>query len=214
MKNVIRRVSVAIAAGAALMSMVTAPASAAPKFEPYDLPGVGKQTQAKAAAAGEAIWTAIIPKTTDVNHGSTVDRCADIAWNSVDNGARAILFDCYGTNNQKWAPVWVAGTGTPYGTAMFINANSGKCLDLSGSAPSNGSHVIQWNCHNGPNQQWEVVLPAGADPATYDGPILFKNRATGKCLDTDNGGIANGTGFLQWDCHGNPNQLFTLYRWL
>ncbi|WP_144065197.1 RICIN domain-containing protein [Lentzea albidocapillata] len=214
MKNVIRRFSVAIAAGAALMSIVTAPASAAPKFEPYDLPGVGTQAQSRIGAASEAVWTAIIPKTTDVNYGSTVDRCADIAWNSVDNGARAILFDCYGTNNQKWAPVWVAGTGTQYGTAMFINANSGKCLDLSGSAPVNGSHVIQWSCHNDTNQQWEVVLPAGVDPETYNGPIMFKNRATGKCLDTDHGGIVNGTGFLQWDCHGEANQLFSLYKWI
>lgn len=209
MKNVIRRVSIAIAAGAALMSLAISPSSAAPKLEPYEIPKTGAQMQA--AAAGEAKWTFIVPKTTDPDHGASDPRCADVAWNSVDNGARVILFDCYGTNNQKWAPIWVAGTGTPYGAAMFVNANSGKCLDLANGSTANGAHVIQWNCHNGSNQQWEVVLPAGADPATHEWPVMFKNRATGKCLDLDNRNTVNGTGFLQWDCEGLNNQLFTLY---
>jgi hypothetical protein len=209
-KNVIRRVSVAIAAGAALMSIAIAPSSAAPKFEPYQIPKPGAQM--KAAAAEPAVWTVIVPKTTDPNHGSSTPRCADVAWNSVDNGARVILFDCFATANQTWAPIWVEDPSSQYGTAMFVNGNSGKCLDVSGGSVDNGAHVLQWNCHNGGNQRWEVVLPTGADPNTHVWPVLFRNKATGKCLDTDFSGTANGTGFLQWDCHGNANQQFTLYK--
>ncbi|MET9228841.1 RICIN domain-containing protein [Lentzea sp. NPDC003310] len=209
MKNIARRVSVAIAAAAALMSVAISPASAAPDLEPYQIPKLGGAAKT-AAVAGGAVWTLIVPKTNDPKFGSTAPRCADVAWNSVDNGARTILFDCYGTNNQKWGPIWVE-SDSQYGTAMFVNANSGKCLDLANGSAANGAHVIQWNCHNGSNQQWDVVLPAGADPQTHVWPVLFKNRATGKCLDLDNANTVNGTGFLQWDCHGNANQLFTLY---
>jgi hypothetical protein len=206
-KNVVRRVSVAIAAAAALVTIAIAPSSAAPKFEPYDVPKAG---QMKAAAVGDAEWTFLVPKVTDPKYTGGDPRCADVAWNSVDNGARVILFDCYGTSNQTWAPIWVE-TDNPEGTLMFINGNSGKCLDLSGNAAENGAAVIQWNCHNGANQRWDRVLPAGADPQTHTWPVLLRNRASGKCLDLDHSGTANGTGFLQWDCHGGDNQLFTLY---
>ncbi|WFE40781.1 ricin-type beta-trefoil lectin domain protein [Micromonospora sp. WMMD998] len=42
-------------------------------------------------------------------------------------------------------------------------------------------------------------------------PTTFRLRSesSGRCLDVDNGGTANGTGTLIWDCHGNSNQQFT-----
>ena len=194
------------------MSIVIQPASAAPK-QPYDF-GIdaksGVQTKVAAAATPQYIY--LLPKTTDTEYGASVDRCADVYGNSQEGGARVILWDCrLGAQNQHWSPIEVAGTGSQYGTLMFANRSSGKCLDVNASSTDNGASVIQWNCHNRPNQQWDIVLPAGADPATYSGPISFKNRTSGKCLDLFGGSIDNGTGFLQWDCKGSDNQLFTGY---
>ncbi|WBB82302.1 ricin-type beta-trefoil lectin domain protein [Micromonospora sp. WMMD882] len=42
-------------------------------------------------------------------------------------------------------------------------------------------------------------------------PTTFRLRSesSGRCLDVDNAGTANGTGTLIWDCHSNANQQFT-----
>jgi hypothetical protein len=192
------------------MSIVIQPASAAPK-QPYDF-GVKSGVQANAAAAA-AEYIYLQPKATDTFYGAEVDRCADVFGNSQDGGAPVILWDCRnGAQNQHWSPIVVGNTGSQYGTLMFSNRSSGKCLDVNANSTDNGATVIQWNCHNGSNQQWDIELPAGADPVTYDGPVMFKNRASGKCLDLFGGSIANGTGFLQWDCKGSDNQLFTGWK--
>lgn len=208
MKSVARRVSVAVAAAAAVLSTgFVSPASSAPAPDrPYDPRGGSAM---RAAAVGDAQFIVLMPKHTDPNHTGRTDeaRCADVAWASMANEARTILFDCYSHPNQEWAPIWVEGTN-PEGTVMFVNNNSGKCLDLWNNSPVDGAPIIQWNCHNGWNQQWEVVLPSGW---TSGQPIQFRNRRTGKCLDVNYARTANNTELLQWQCHQNDNQKWTMY---
>ncbi|MEV6243610.1 RICIN domain-containing protein [Lentzea sp. NPDC051838] len=192
------------------MSIVISPASADTTKNPVDLtPNVGVQSK---AALGPATYNYLQPKVTDSSFGASVDRCVDVFGNSQNNGAPVILWDCRtAAQNQHWSAIGVAGN-SEYGTVIFANRSSGKCLDLNGGSVDNGATVIQWNCHNGSNQRWDIVLPTGVDPGTYDGPIMFRNLATGKCLDLNGGSSANGTAFIQWDCKGSDNQLFQPYN--
>lgn len=40
---------------------------------------------------------------------------------------------------------------------VLVNRNSGKALDLYGSATNDGARISQWTRNNGANQQWQFV---------------------------------------------------------
>jgi hypothetical protein len=62
--------------------------------------------------------------------------------------AAAVLWTCDGSGGQKWLP-------RPDGT--LLNVRSGRCLDATGGYSANGTRLILYTCHTGPNQKW--VLP-------------------------------------------------------
>jgi hypothetical protein len=84
--------------------------------------------------------------------------------------------------------------GTPVvagGTQIIGLAD--KCLDVTGNNPADGTPVILWPCHGGPNQKW----------------TLTKGQIVGlanKCLDVSGGSTANGARVILWPCHGGANQ--------
>jgi len=54
--------------------------------------------------------------------------------------------------------------------------------------------------------QGTAVLPGISSGGTYQ----FIAKHSGKCLDVAGVGTQNGANAQQWDCHGGPNQLWTL----
>jgi len=80
--------------------------------------------------------------------------------------------------------------------------HSGKCLDVYGAYRNDGAQVIQWDCHGGDNQRWNLV-PAG-------GYYKIVAKHSGKCLDVSQASRNNGAQIIQWDCHGGDNQLWSL----
>ncbi|MBO9555888.1 ricin-type beta-trefoil lectin domain protein [Cellulomonas sp.] len=86
-------------------------------------------------------------------------------------------------------------TPPPTGTAL-VSASSGRCLDVPGSATTNGTGLVIWDCHSAPNQTWA---------AGTDGTL----RSLGKCLDAPLTATA-GTRVQLWDCNGGNNQQWTL----
>ncbi|TKS99066.1 glycoside hydrolase family 16 protein [Streptomyces lasalocidi] len=79
------------------------------------------------------------------------------------------------------------GTGGP------ITGVGGKCVDVAGANPANGTPVQLYDCNGTAAQRWTVG---------GDGTI----RALGKCLDVASGGTADGTAVQLWDCNGTPAQ--------
>lgn len=119
---------------------------------------------------------------------------------------------------------------------QVVNANSGKCLDVTNFGTANGTPLQQWTC-NAPvanNQQWQFRPTSGGQGATADGtdvhlwsygggtnqqrqPVAlggglyrFVARNSGKCLDVRDVSIANGARLQQWTCTGGPAQSFRL----
>jgi lysophospholipase L1-like esterase len=88
--------------------------------------------------------------------------------------------------------------GPPAGTPVgLVNANSGRCLDVTGGSTAAGTRTIIWDCHGQANQQWT---------RTAAGELRVYGTS---CLDVFGAGTANGTGVIIWPCHGGANQ-----RWV
>ncbi|MFC3499431.1 RICIN domain-containing protein [Micromonospora krabiensis] len=86
---------------------------------------------------------------------------------------------------------------------VLVNQNSGKALDLYGSATNDGARVTQWTRHNGANQQWQFVDSGG-------GYYRVKSRHSGKVLDVANFSTADGGAIVQWADVNGTNQQFRL----
>ncbi|MFE1961601.1 family 16 glycosylhydrolase [Streptomyces sp. NPDC059479] len=86
------------------------------------------------------------------------------------------------------------GSGGGGGT---ITGLGGKCVDVAGANPANGTAVQLYDCNGSAAQQWSV----GADGSL---------RALGKCLDVTGNSTADGAQLQLWDCAGTPNQQWAL----
>jgi hypothetical protein len=69
-----------------------------------------------------------------------------------------------------------------------------------GGQTGNGTSVIQYSCHRGPNQKWIY----GNDKT------LRPQHATNKCLDVLGFNQANGAKLGIWDCNGAVNQKWDI----
>ena len=78
-----------------------------------------------------------------------------------------------------------------------ITGIGGKCVDVAGANPANGTPVQLWDCNGTAAQQWS---------RPGDGTI----RALGKCLDAASGGTADGTLVQLWDCNGTGAQRWAV----
>ncbi|RLK60852.1 RICIN domain-containing protein [Actinokineospora cianjurensis] len=82
--------------------------------------------------------------------------------------------------------------------------SSDKCLDVEGASLDSGADIIQWTCHYGDNQAWQLVLVESYD--IYQ--IVAKS--SGKCLDVTGAATDSGAQVIQWDCSGDTNQQWQL----
>ncbi|MFJ8934569.1 RICIN domain-containing protein [Streptomyces sp. NPDC102365] len=88
-------------------------------------------------------------------------------------------------------------TGESSGGGSAVKGLAGKCVDVAGANPANGTPVQLYDCNGTAAQQWNVGS---------DGTI----RALGKCLDAAGGGTADGTPVQLWDCAGVPAQQWVV----
>ncbi|GAB1644016.1 ricin-type beta-trefoil lectin domain protein [Krasilnikovia sp. MM14-A1259] len=89
-----------------------------------------------------------------------------------------------------------AQSGGGAGRTGQITGFGGKCVDVAGANPANGTAVQLYDCNGSAAQSWTV---AGDDSI----------QALGKCLDVAGGGTANGTKIQLYDCNGTNAQKWT-----
>jgi beta-glucanase (GH16 family) len=82
------------------------------------------------------------------------------------------------------------GTG---GGGGRITGIGGKCVDVAGANPANGTAVQLYDCNGSAAQQWAIGT---------DGTI----RALGKCLDVSGGSTTDGAVVQLYDCNGTGAQ--------
>ncbi|WUD76894.1 family 16 glycosylhydrolase [Streptomyces sp. NBC_00510] len=93
--------------------------------------------------------------------------------------------------------VTTSDSGGGGGTTGRITGLAGKCVDVAGANPANGTPVQLYDCNGTAAQQWT---------AASDGTL----RALGKCLDVKDFGTADGSQLQLWDCGGGTNQKWVL----
>jgi hypothetical protein len=83
----------------------------------------------------------------------TSDKCLSIEGPSLDNRARAILWECQGaqTPNQEWRLVQKDS-----GYFSIEARHSGKCLSVSGGSAQSGAILRQFDCQEAPNQHFRL----------------------------------------------------------
>ena len=113
--------------------------------------------------------------------------CVDAQWGASDNGTPVQLWDCNGTDAQKWT----AQDGALVGTG-------GKCLDVQWGNSANGTPVQLWDCNGTDAQKWTA----------QNGQLV---GIGGKCLDVTGFHSVAGQVLQIWDCNGGANQQFTLF---
>ncbi|MGW5281013.1 ricin-type beta-trefoil lectin domain protein [Streptomyces collinus] len=91
----------------------------------------------------------------------------------------------------------VSVTTSDSATGVPIRGLAGKCADVAGADPANGTPVQLYDCNGTAAQAWTV----GADGTV---------RALGKCLDVTGNGTADGSTVQLWDCTGGPNQKWAV----
>jgi uncharacterized protein (DUF1800 family) len=89
------------------------------------------------------------------------------------------------------------------GNYQLVARHSGKCLDVSGASPDAGAPVIQWECHNGDNQQWSLK-------PLSDGYYQLVARHSGMALAVAGASLDDGAPVVQWTPGASENQQWTL----
>lgn len=101
--------------------------------------------------------------------------------------------------------VFADGASAGLGAEQIRPVHSEKCLDVAFGSTANGARVIQFGCHGGDNQKWNI-RPAG------HGMFEIIAQHSGKCLDVHQGSLQDRAAIIQFDCHGQSNQRFFIER--
>jgi len=114
--------------------------------------------------------------------------CLDNNASSTANGNKVQIWDCNGTNAQKW-------TYVEAGSTLRVQ---GKCLDIPGGGTANGLKLQLWDCNSTAAQVW--IRQNGG----------FYNPQSNRCLDNPSNSTTRGTQVQLWDCNGSNAQRWTL----
>jgi cellulose 1,4-beta-cellobiosidase len=149
------------------------------------------------------------------------------------NGGQGLATNSFSFN----ATAGNGGGGTP--GAGAITGIGGKCVDVTGANPADGTQVQLFTCNGTAAQQWTVgtngtvsalgkcLDAAGAGTANGTKVQLFTcngtgaqqwrqsgaeliNTPSGRCLDATGVSSADGTPLQLWDCGGGANQQWHL----
>ncbi len=115
---------------------------------------------------------------------------------SIDNNAIVQQNSSDGGDHQKWKFYL-----TTDGYYQIVNVNSGKALDVGGTA--NGSICQQYSYWGGSNQQWAVT-------DIGNGYYKITSRTSGRSLDVAGQSTTDGADVIIWDYWGGNNQQFKL----
>ncbi len=121
------------------------------------------------------------------NIKNTQGKVFDIQWGSKQNGGKVWTYDLNNTPAQNFK------FENRNGVWSVQNQGSLKCLDVPGSNAANNLVMIQWTCHTGNNQMWEISKigekkASAANPNPEGVPldkfVQLKNKNSQKCLYT------------------------------
>ncbi|MGW1990880.1 ricin-type beta-trefoil lectin domain protein [Embleya sp. NPDC001921] len=90
-----------------------------------------------------------------------------------------------------------AATGAPVSPQGKVTGIAGKCLDVKGGKPANGTQIQIYTCNTGPGQSW-ILHP--------DGTL----RSMGKCLDNARNASTENNRISLYDCNASAAQKWRI----
>lgn len=165
---------------------------------------VGGLTQlpAKASATFEKNW-----------FSDGTGKCLGVLGGNMTNGTPIVQWTCNGNPDQMWIIQTVNPGGIPGGnfTQIQNSQDPSKCLGVLGSATSDGSSLVIWDCNGSGDQNW---LFQQAIPASRGVPFGCFNIANGhafpKVIGILGAATSDGAQAVIWDNLGasHPDQIF------
>jgi hypothetical protein len=89
------------------------------------------------------------------------------------------------------------GGGSQQGVTI-VGGQSGRCVDIGGSSPANGTQAQLWDCNGNTNQRFTYTSGKQLQ--------VFGN----KCLGANNQGTGNGTAVVIGDCTSQTAQQWNV----
>nr|WP_240204448.1 ricin-type beta-trefoil lectin domain protein [Streptomyces actuosus] len=130
-------------------------------------------------------------------------KATDALAAGAQNLGEAIAQSWIADHLTHWLDYWSPGGAGWLGDApvvMEFHAAKGKCLDVEGNNPNNGTPVQIHTCNGTAAQKWVVY---GDDSGLH-----VRSVGTQKCLDVRGNNAANGTKIEIWSCKNNPPQTW------
>ncbi|WP_165806673.1 DUF3472 domain-containing protein [Chitinophaga parva] len=137
-------------------------------------------------------------------------------WYKLKNVYSGMYLDVQGSSTANSATLVQSASSSSYsqqwqlatsGITTIVNRNSGKAIDLPGSAQTPGTHPIQYTLNGGgANQQWTLV---SAGSGHY---LIQSNLSNHYILDDSASSTISGTGIIlySYSGSGSANQQWTL----
>lgn len=130
----------------------------------------------------------------------------DVASSSTANSANVVFWPMSESNNKIVRTVIDAET---FNTTFYF-AHSGKCLDVKGGNPVNGTKVQQYQSNASGAQKW---LPIKKGSVTYQGEVyptyeLVVVANSGFVLAAPSGNTSSGTQLVVWTRNNSNSQRF------
>ncbi|MDP9793173.1 hypothetical protein J2S43_001685 [Catenuloplanes nepalensis] len=148
----------------------------------------GPAAPAPQAPAEEGLRTGALADPDPATVGTLVNnwqgKCLDVPNADFADGVHLNLWDCNGTDAQKWA--FSGGT---------LMTKDNLCVDVAWGSRDNGAAIQLAHCSGNPAQQW-VLTDAGD----------VVNPQANKCLDIKDWNPHNGAQLQIWECAGTVNQ--------
>jgi hypothetical protein len=136
------------------------------------------------------------------NNGS--NKYMEVYHSQTQNGAKVDQYHFNGTATQKWMMVAVDTNRTQW---SFVNVNSSKCLDNTGTL-ANGTQMTIWQCSDTTNfnQIFWVYSPVVCNVSGCWNFGPWRGGANGKCVEVYHSSTADYAKVDEWDCNGTPTQ--------
>lgn len=141
-------------------------------------------------------------------------QCLSVAGDSSQAGAQTVQFPCGGYTNQLWDIKYVGNS------VQLLAKQTGMCLTVQGGSQQDVVPLVQQACTGSAAELWNfsnaAVLPPAPPPPPPPPPpgtpaySAIANAASGKCVDAEAGGWNTGARIIQYTCHTQDNQQWSL----
>ncbi len=135
--------------------------------------------------------------------------CFDIAGASTKSGANVQLWDCNGTDAQKFRVIEHGEILSFSEAKQIISKNSFKAMDVTAASTEYGANIQQWEVNGTDAQKWLISPATDSDPEAPEGFYVIRNVNSYQVLDVAYGGSTDN--LIQWaEGESQDNQLWQI----